>query len=140
MKTRLAVLAALALLCTPAFAAPKLDSIAAKPSGGSPDVEVSVSIGRTKFDTGNCDARVDFGDGQGRNVEFGVARTRTVRHTYKKNGSYTVSVRGAGATPCEGSQQAPVKIAGVPEPKKVEAKKKAEPKKKAQPKKKAEPK
>ena len=124
MNARLAVLAALALLgAAPAFSAPKLESIAAKPSGNTPDVEISVSIGRTKFDTGNCDARVDFGDGQGRNVEFGVARTRTVRHTYKKNGSYTVSVRGAGATPCEGTQQAPVQVAGAPEPKKAEPKK-----------------
>ena len=154
--TRTIALAAAALFASAAFAAPKLESIAAKPSGNTPDVEISVSIGRTKFDTGNCDARIDFGDGQGRNVEFGVARTRTVRHSYKKNGSYTVSVRGAGATPCEGTQQAPVQIAGAPEPKKaepkkaepakkaepkkVEAKKKAEPKKKPQPKKKAEPK
>ena len=133
----LATLAA-AALALPALAAPKLDNLVVKPAGKGPDVEVSVSIARTRFDTGNCDARVDFGDGQGRNLEFGIAQTRTAKHTYKKNGSYSVSVKGSGATPCEGTRQAPVSIAGVVEPKKAEPKK-ADAKKKPEPKKKSEP-
>ena len=83
---------------------------------------------------------MDFGDGEGRNLEFGMAATRTVRHAYKKGGNYKVVARGAGGTPCEGSQQAPLTIAQAPEAKKAEPKK-AEKKaaaKKAPTKKKAE--
>ena len=122
------ILAAAALCAQAALAAPKIENVSAKPDKA--DVQVSVSVSRTRFDSGGCDARVDFGDGQGRTVDFGVAGTRTVHYTYKKNGSYKVTVKGTGATPCEGSREAPVTIAGVPEPKKPEAKK-AEPKKTA---------
>lgn len=151
MKTiiALAAVAAAAALALPALAAPKLDSLVVKPAGKGPDVEVSVSIARTRFDTGNCDARLDFGDGQGRNLEFGMAQTRTAKHTYKKNGSYSVSVKGTGKTGCEGTRQAPVTIAGIVEKKepakkpaaadKDKGKKKGEPtKKKGEGKKKAD--
>jgi len=122
----------IALAASPALAAPKIENVVVKPnpakfSGGKPpEVEVSVSIGRGKFDSGSCDARVEFGDGEGRSVDFGVAAVRTVRHAYKKNGTYNVVARGAGKTPCEGSRQVAVNVAGAPEPKK-----KAEPKKDA---------
>lgn len=108
---------------TAAMAAPKLEKLAVKPnpaqfSGGKPpEVEIAVSIGRTKFEKGGCDARVDFGDGEGRSLDFDVASTRTVRHVYKKDGSYTVAVRGSGATPCEGAQQAALKVSGEPKKK-----------------------
>ena len=71
---------------------------------------------------------------------------RTVRHAYKKGGNYKVVARGAGGTPCEGSQQTPLTIAQAPEPKKADSKKpddkkgaakKAPTKKKADEKKKA---
>ena len=125
----------LSFAASSAIAAPKIDSVAVKPnpaqfSGGkAPEVEIGVSISRTRFDTGGCDARVDFGDGEGRNIDFGVAVKRTVHHVYRKNGSYTVAVRGAGGTPCEGSRDAKLTVAGAPEPKKAPAKKKAEKKK-----------
>ena len=51
-----------------------------------------------------------------------------MRHVYQKDGSYTIAVHGAGATPCEGSQQAALKVAG--EPKKPQPKQ-AAPKKQA---------
>jgi hypothetical protein len=151
VKTKAAALIAGLLLGASAFAAPKIERVAVKPnpaqfSGGkAPEVEIAVTISRTRFDSGSCDARVEFGDGQGRSVDFGMAATRTVRHVYPKNGSYTVAARGAGGTPCEGSQQAALTVSGAPEPKKAEpkkaeAKKKPEPKKKAEPKKKPEPK
>src|SRR4051812_17924286 len=140
MMQRITALVGAALLSAAACAAPKIEHLVVKPSPAqfsgdkAPEVEIAVSIGRSRFDTGNCDARVDFGDGQGRNLDFGVAATRTVRHVYKKEGSYTVAVHGAGATPCEGSQQAALKVAGEPkkkaEPKKTESKK-SPPKKKA---------
>jgi len=124
-----AIIAGAALAAAPALAAPKLDNLVVKPAAGKgAEVEVSVSIARTRFDTGGCDARVEFGDGEGRTMDFGVAATRTVKHAYRKNGSYNVSVKGSGATPCEGTRQAPVKIAGVLE--KKADKKKAEPTKK----------
>ena len=139
------------VLCTAAVAAPKLESVAVKPNPAqfsgdkAPEVTIAISVSRTKFDKGGCDARLDFGDGEGRTIDFSAAATRTLHHVYKKDGSYTVSVRGAGATPCEGTQQAALKVAGEPkpkakpEPKKAETKK-AEPKKKPAPKKKAAPK
>jgi hypothetical protein len=145
----------IALLCASvALAAPKIDNVSVQPNqpkfaaGKAPEVEVSVSISRGRFDTGNCDARLDFGDGEGRTLDFGVASRRTVRHVYKKGGSYTVVARGAGAAPCEGMQQMPLVVTGAPEPakkaepkkapeKKVEEKKKA-PAKKAPTKKKAD--
>jgi hypothetical protein len=134
----------IALLCaSAALAAPKIDNVTVQPNqpkftaGKAPEVEVSVSISRGRFDTGNCDARLDFGDGEGRTLDFGVASKRTVRHVYKKSGSFTVVARGAGSTPCEGMQQMPVVVAGAPEPVKKAEPKKAAPEKKAEEKKKA---
>ena len=143
MNPRLAFIAAALLAASSALAAPKIDNVVVKPnqaqaSSAKPaEVEVSVSISRTRFDTGSCDARLEFGDGEGRNLEFGVAATRTVRHAYKKGGSYKVLARGAGGVPCEGSQQTALTIAQAPEPKKAEPKK-TEEKKKAPTKKKAD--
>ena len=141
-------LAALAAASPASAAAPKLDNLVVKPVGKGPDVEVSVTIARTRFDSQICDARLDFGDGSGRTLDFGMAATRSAKHSYRKNGTYTVSVKGSGSQACEGSRSAPVTIAGIaeakkPEPKKAEkpaAKKKPEPKKKAQSTKKGEPK
>ena len=147
MIKKMTALAA-ALLCTAALAAPKIDRVVVKPNPAqfagdkAPEVEIAISISRTKFDKGGCDARVDFGDGEGRNLDFSAAATRTLRHVYRKDGSYSVAVRGTGATPCDGAQQTALKVAGQPkqpEPRKAEQKK-PEPKKKADPKKKSEPK
>ena len=147
--TTVALLALFA--ATPALAAPKIESVTVSPSsakfegGKAPEVEVSVSVNRSRFDKAGCDVRLDFGDGEGRTLDFGVATKRSVRHVYKKGGSYTVAARGAGATPCEGAQQAALTVAAAPqakpEPKKAE--KKAETKKpaaKKAPAKKGEPK
>jgi len=134
---------AAALLAASAFAAPKIDSVVVKPNpaafagGKAPEVEVSVSVARTRFDGGNCDARVEFGDGEGRSVDFGVATTRTVRHVYKKGGNYRVVARGAGKNPCEGTRDLAFKLTGGPAEKKAvkktaakkDAKKKGEKKK-----------
>ncbi|TMH70123.1 MAG: hypothetical protein E6H57_08270 [Betaproteobacteria bacterium] len=138
MHPRIAIIIALLGASAAALAAPKIENVTVRPnpaqfSGGkAPEVEISVSISRSRFDTGNCDARLEFGDGEGRTLDFGVAAKRTVRHVYKKGGSFTVAARGAGASPCEGAQQAPLTVAGAPEPKKAAPeKKKAEEKKKA---------
>ena len=124
---RKTLLLAAVLWTQAAVAAPKIDNVSVKPGAG--DVTVSVSVARSRFDSGGCDARVDFGDGQGRTIDFGMAATRSVHYTYKKNGSYKVTVKGAGGTPCEGSREAPVTISGLAEPKKAEPAKKADAKK-----------
>ncbi len=139
---RIAEAALVLILFTPAaFAAPQIESVVVKPSpaafagGKPPEVEVAVSVSRPRFGSGNCDARLDFGDGEGRTLDFGVADRRTARHVYRKGGDYRVTVKGAGKTPCEGSREATLSVKGPAGEKKAE-KKKAE-KKKAE-KKKAE--
>jgi hypothetical protein len=135
MKQTLVAVAA-ALGASAVIAAPKIESVTVTPSsaqfsrGKPPEVEVGVAIARGKFDTGGCGARIDFGDGEGRNLDFSVAGKRTVRHVYKKNGSYTVVAHGTGGKPCEGAQQAPVKVAGAPAARTKVETKKAAPKKK----------
>ena len=133
MSGKITALAAATLFSAAALATPRIESVAVKPNpaqfagGKPPEVEVAVSVGRGKFEKAGCDARVDFGDGEGRTLDFGVAAMRTTHHVYKKDGSYTVAAHGTGATPCEGAQQAAVQVAG--EPKKAAPKKKAPAKK-----------
>lgn len=138
----------LMLFASPALAAPQIEGISIKPSpaafsdGKAPEVEIAVSVTRPRFGSTNCDVRVDFGDGEGRNLDFGVAEKRTVRHVYRKGGDFLVVAKGVGKAPCEGTKQAAVTIKGPPE-KKAPEKKKAEKKKadkKSASKKKEEPK
>jgi len=131
---------ALFLLAPTAFAAPKIDNLSVKPNSKSPEVEIAVSVTKSG---GNCDARVEFGDGKGRNIDFGLATTRTLKYSYSKPGDYKVAVKGTGKTPCDGAKESPVKVAGAPAQKKAAEKKKAEKKKadkKSAPPKKEEPK
>jgi hypothetical protein len=128
-------------LASPVFAAPRIDVVNVKPnpaafSGGKPpEVELAISVTRGG---GNCDVRIDFGDGEGRTIDFGIATTRTLKHTYRKGGNFKVAVKGTGKTPCEGAREVALNVTGAPAEKKAEKKveKKAE-KKKAE-KKKAE--
>jgi topoisomerase IA-like protein len=119
MKRTWIALAA-ALGAANALAAPKIASVSLTPNparfAGSqaPEVEVAVAVSRGKFDSKGCTARVEFGDGQGRALDFSVADKRNVHHTYKTNGSYNVIVQGAGGMPCEGMQQAALTVAGAP--------------------------
>ena len=145
MKPTIVVIIA-GLCASSALAAPKIESVSVQSNEPKftgdkpPEVEVSVSVSRTRFDKGGCDARVDFGDGEGRTLDFDVASKRNVKHVYKKGGSYTVVAKGAGKTPCEGMGQMPLIVQGPPEkkaePKKADAKK--APAKKAPAKKKAD--
>jgi hypothetical protein len=126
----------LLLLASPALAAPRIENLSVKPDSKTSEVEVALSVSKSG---GNCDVRLDFGDGRGRTVDFGLATTRTLKYTYKAGGSYKVTAKGTGKAPCEGAKEAAIRVAGAPE-KKAAEKKKAEPKKKAEAKKKAEPK
>ena len=125
----------LLLVASPAWATPKIDLLAAKPDAAKPEVVLTVTVTKTG---GNCDVRLDFGDGKGRTLDFGMATTRTLRYTYAKPGNYKVSVQGTGKTPCDGAKDTAVKVAGAPAAKKAAEKKKAD--KKSAAKKKAEPK
>ena len=125
---------ALLLVASPALAAPKIDSLTAKPSGKANEIDIAVAVSRGG---GNCDVRVDFGDGKGRNLDFGLATTRTLKYTYKGGGNYKVTAKGTGKTPCQGAKEVALSMK-APAQKKAE-KKKAD-KKSASKKKKEEPK
>ena len=115
----------LLLLASPAFATPKLDLLAARPDPAKPEVAFTITVTKTG---GNCDVRIEFGDGKGRFLDFGLATTRSLRYAYAKPGTYKVIVKGTGKNPCEGAQETAVKVVStVPAKKAVE--KKAEKKK-----------
>ena len=124
------------LFASPAFAAPKIENLSVKANSKSPEVEIAITVAKGGA---NCDVRVDFGDGKGRTVDFGLATIRTMKYTYAKAGSYKVSAKGTGKTPCDGAREVALTVAGPAakqaEPKKDEKKK--DEKKKAE-KKKAE--
>jgi len=123
-------LLSLLLIASPALAAPKINVLNAKADPAKPEVEFTISVTKSG---GNCDVRVDFGDGKGRTVDFGLATTRTLHYTYAKGGSYKVTAKGTGKTPCDGTKEAALSVKGpavkkAPDAKKAE-KKKAEKKK-----------
>ena len=68
MAGRRAALIAAMMFSAAALSAPKIDKIVVSPNPAqfagdkAPEVQVAVSVSRTKFDKGGCDARVDFGD------------------------------------------------------------------------------
>jgi len=117
MKTLL-----LLLFASPAWAAPKIDVLAAKLDPAKPEVVLTVTVTKSG---GNCDVRLDFGDGKGRTLDFGMATTRTLRYAYAKGGSYKVSAKGTGKAPCEGARDVDIKVAGAPAQKKAPEKKPA---------------
>lgn len=130
------------LFAPPLMAAPKIDNLIVRPGNLTPDVEIAVAVTRSG---GNCDARIEFGDGKGRNLEFGLATTRTLKYQYAKGGSYKVVVKGAGKTPCEGAREVTAAVKGPAAKKAAEksekkAEKKKADKKSASKKKKEEPK
>jgi hypothetical protein len=120
----------LMLLAAPALAAPKIDNLSAKGNPKSQEVEIAVSVTKSG---GNCDVRIDFGDGSGRTIDFGLATTRTLKYTYRKGGNYKITAKGAGKSPCEGTKEVAMNVAGPVEKKAPE--KKAPEKKKAEKKK-----
>ena len=126
MKTLLMLLS----FASPVLAAPKIDILAAKPDPAKPEVVLTVTVTKSG---GNCDVRLDFGDGKGRTLDFGMATTRTLRYAYAKGGTYKVSAKGAGKAPCEGAKEIAVTLKGPVEKKAPE--KKAPEKKKAEKKK-----
>ena len=120
------------LFASPAMAAmPRIDQLLAKPDPAKPEVVFTITVTKSG---GECDARIEFGDGRGRNMEFSLATTRTTRYAYPKGGKYTVTVKGTGNSPCEGEKQIALDLKSAPAAKKgpeKKADKKAAEKKKA---------
>ncbi|HXM81273.1 MAG TPA: hypothetical protein VN929_05035 [Burkholderiales bacterium] len=109
------LVAAPPFLAMPAYAVPNIENLAIKPSGGAPaEVEIAVSIHRpTPLDL-SCDAILQTGDGsQPQRLEYGLGdrRTKIVKYTYKKAGTYRVKVSGTGDHACKGAREAQVKVA-----------------------------
>ena len=120
------------LMAPAAFAAPKIDNLSVKAKPKSREVEIALSVTKSG---GNCDARIEFGDGTGRTVDFGLATTRTLKYTYRKGGNYKVTAKGTGRSPCEGTKEVALNVTGPAEKKAPEKK---APEKKPPEKKKAE--
>jgi len=109
------LVAAPPFLAMPAHAVPNIENLAVKPSGGAPaEVEIAISIYRpTPFDL-SCDAILQAGDGsKPQRIEYGLGdrRTKIVKHTYKKAGTYRVKVSGTGDHACGGARETHVNVA-----------------------------
>ncbi len=113
--------AALAAAMPAAFAATRIDELAVRPNpavfvdGAPPQVEITVSVERGQFDRQPCDVIVETGDGAAATkLGFGLGDTRTksVRHTYKKPGSYQLkALAGSG---CTGTRTVGVTVLATP--------------------------
>ena len=109
------LVAAPPFLAMPAHAVPNIENLAVKPSGRAPaEVEIAISIYRpTPFDL-SCDAILQAGDGsKPQRIEYGLGdrRTKIVKHTYKKAGTYRVKVSGTGDHACAGARETHVDVA-----------------------------
>jgi hypothetical protein len=109
------LVAAPPFVALPAHAVPNIENLAVKPSGGAPgEVEISVSINRpTPLDL-SCDAILQTGDGsKPQRLEYGLGdrRTKIIKYTYKKAGTYRVKVSGTGDHACAGTRETQVKVA-----------------------------
>lgn len=134
MRRAAAVLigAALSAGAWPSFAAVVLDNLTAKPNparfanGYPPDIDIDIMVrdrGMTRIL--GCDVTVDFGDGTP-DVEQrfmdGGARKITLRHVYRKKGSYPIRVKGRaapGGRACEGDLK--VQLLVVEDPRSADA-------------------
>jgi hypothetical protein len=117
MKTFLMLL----FIASPVLAAPKIDQLSVKANPKLPEVEIALAVTKTG---GTCDVRIEFGDGKGRTVDFGLATSRTLKYSYKTGGKYTVTAKGTGKTPCEGARDVALNVVGPkPEAKKADPKK-----------------
>ena len=111
------LVAAPPFLATPAHAVPNVEHLAVKPSGGAPgEVEIAISIYRpTPLDL-SCDAILQTGDGsKPQRLEYGLGdrRTKIVKYTYTKAGTYRVKVSGTGEHACAGTREARVSVAAA---------------------------
>jgi len=105
----------LLLVATAAPAATRLDNLAVRPDPAARQVEIEVTIDRGRFDKQSCEIVITPGDDSPQtrlSIATGEAATRTLRHTYKKDGAYTV--RAAAASGCTGTRSASVIVGASP--------------------------
>lgn len=103
--------ALLAFAALTASAATRLENLVAKPNPAERQVEIEVTVDRGQFDKQGCDVQVAPGDGSApTRLSFGVAdaRTKSVRHTYQKDGAYTV--RATAGSGCTGTRSVSVLV------------------------------
>ena len=99
-----------------ASAATRLESVSVRPDRAERQVEIEVTIDRGRFDKQPCEIMVKQGDDSSPtrlSIGVGDAPTRSVRHAYKKDGSYTV--RAAAASGCTGTRTASVLVGSQPQ-------------------------
>ena len=105
----------LLLVSSAALAATRLDNLVVRPEPAERQVQIEVTIDRGRFDKQACEIMVTPGDDSPPtrlSISIGEAVTRTMRHTYKKDGSYTVRV--AAASGCTGTRTASVLVGSQP--------------------------
>jgi len=99
----------LPLMAGTALAATRVEELTVKPNPAQSAVEIAVSVERGTFDKQSCDVLVEAGDGSPAvRLTFapGGPRTATVRHAYKKDGTYNAkAVAGYG---CSGARNVSV--------------------------------
>lgn len=118
MKTAasLTVVAGLLAASPFALAATRLENLAVKPDPAERRVQIEITIDRGRFDRQPCEIMVTPGDDSPPtrlSIATGDAVTRTVQHTYKKDGAYTV--RAAAASGCTGTRSASVLVGSQPQ-------------------------
>lgn len=122
-----AVLAALAAIVLGAVAAPaahasaRIQAISVRgPAVAGAPATLVLSMQRdTPLDLAPCDLLLDAGDGEKpMQVTFGPSdsQAKRVRYTFKKAGTFKVSVKGSGRSACEGERVAEVLVTSVPSP------------------------
>jgi hypothetical protein len=107
----------LLLASSAALGATRLENLVVRPEPAERQVQIEVTIDRGRFDKQACEIMVTPGDDSPPtrlSISIGEAVTRTVRHTYKKDGSYTVRV--AAASGCTGTRSASVIVGASPAP------------------------
>ena len=105
----------LLFVATAALAATRLENLVVKPDPAARQVEIEVTVARGQFDKQPCEVLLTPGDDSPQtrlSIGTGEAATRILRHTYKKDGSYTV--RAAAASGCTGTRTASVIVGASP--------------------------
>jgi hypothetical protein len=114
--------AALAAAMSAAFAATRIDELVVRPNpavfvdGAPPQVEITVTVARGQFDRQPCDVIIETGDGAAASkLGFGLGeeRTKSLRYTYRKPGSYQLkALAGSG---CTGTRSVGMRVLAAPE-------------------------
>ena len=111
MKANVVVALLLASASPALFAATRLENLVVKPTPAERQVEIEVTVDRGQFDKQGCDVQVSAGDDStATRLSFGITdeRTKSVKHTYKKDGTY--NVRATAGSGCTGTRTVSVMV------------------------------